>query len=327
MPHIQRINYARSSSYCSRITNIYYDVYYVVKRVRKFKFKLIIICIPLILVSINILFHFCVSSSFLPLFPSFLSTLMIFRNVCGSAGAFNCRPIFASVPHPMPVPADAWVRYVPWISSPNGAFLRLTIRMRQWRKHRSISWRAQWRMSWSFTVICCSSKGQLYLSFCCCSPRFVLMVVDHIIVPHTHSLTHRHSYRLHVHRILWELFVCKLLYKVNICFYVLLATQRSYGWSRFSAASGLPTQPPPPPYQGPQQQQTQQAQQQQPQQLPQGYALNGPVSLSAGGYATLQPQPQVTQCLLHRSLNCGCLHSARDVSVAIRGLSSLSALI
>lgn len=40
-------------------------------------------------------------------------------------------------------------------------------------------------------MICCSSKGQLYLSFCCCSPRFVLVVVDHIniIVPHTHTDT------------------------------------------------------------------------------------------------------------------------------------------
>lgn len=83
-----------------------------------------------------------------------------------------------------------------------------------------------------------------------------------------------------------------------------LATQRSYGWSRFSAASGLPTQPPPPPYQPPQHQQ--QAQQQQQTQ----YALNGP-ALNAAGYNTLQPQ---SQCLLHRSLNCSCLHNARDVS-------------
>ncbi|ALC46083.1 foxo, partial [Drosophila busckii] len=71
----------------------------------------------------------------------------------------------------------------------------------------------------------------------------------------------------------------------------------------FSAASGLPTQPPPP-YQAPQQAN-----------LPQGYALNAAVAGSSVGYSTLQPQPQTQQqpqCLLHRSLNCGCLHNARD---------------
>ncbi|XP_033163891.1 forkhead box protein O isoform X1 [Drosophila mauritiana] len=74
-----------------------------------------------------------------------------------------------------------------------------------------------------------------------------------------------------------------------------LCTQQQQG---FSAASGLPSQPPPPPYQPPQHQQGQQ-QQQSP------YALNGP----APGYNTLQPQ---SQCLLHRSLNCSCMHNARD---------------
>ncbi|EDW24594.1 GL24235 [Drosophila persimilis] len=69
---------------------------------------------------------------------------------------------------------------------------------------------------------------------------------------------------------------------------------------QFSAASGLPSQPPPPPYQPPQ---LQQQQQQQP-----SYSLNGP---APGGYQTLQPQSQ-SQCLLHRSLNCSCLHNARD---------------
>ncbi|KAH8268365.1 hypothetical protein KR026_005907 [Drosophila bipectinata] len=76
-----------------------------------------------------------------------------------------------------------------------------------------------------------------------------------------------------------------------------LCTQQQQG---FSAASGLPTQPPPPPYQPPQTQQQQQQGQQ-----PSNYALNGPTP----GYNTLQPQ---TQCLLHRSLNCSCLHNARD---------------
>ncbi|XP_068155992.1 forkhead box protein O [Drosophila tropicalis] len=66
----------------------------------------------------------------------------------------------------------------------------------------------------------------------------------------------------------------------------------------FSAASGLPTQPPPPPYPAPQQQQQQQPQQ--------AYTLNGG---PPGGYGSLQPQPQ---CLIHRSLNCSCLHNARD---------------
>ncbi|EDW42238.1 GM24148 [Drosophila sechellia] len=74
-----------------------------------------------------------------------------------------------------------------------------------------------------------------------------------------------------------------------------LCTQQQQG---FSAASGLPSQPPHPPYQPPQHQQGQQ-QQQSP------YALNGP----APGYNTLQPQ---SQCLLHRSLNCSCMHNARD---------------
>ncbi|KAH8278874.1 hypothetical protein KR018_010692 [Drosophila ironensis] len=76
-----------------------------------------------------------------------------------------------------------------------------------------------------------------------------------------------------------------------------LCNQQQQG---FSAASGIPTQPPPPPYQPPQPQQQQQQQQTQ-----QSYALNGPAS----GYNTLQPQ---SQCLLHRSLNCSCLHNARD---------------
>ncbi|XP_030370018.1 forkhead box protein O isoform X2 [Scaptodrosophila lebanonensis] len=71
----------------------------------------------------------------------------------------------------------------------------------------------------------------------------------------------------------------------------------------FSAASGIPTQPPPP-YQPPQQQQQQQ--------LQQGYTLNGPVNAQGYGGLLPQTQQQQQQCLLHRSLNCNCLHNARD---------------
>lgn len=126
------------------------------------------------------------------------------------------------------------------------------------------------------TIICCMSSLTLHQKLACC-------------------------------RITLDMICCSLRWDRSIKSpsLLVLATQRSYGWSRFSAASGLPTQPPPPPYQPPQPQQQQQGQQ------PSPYALNGP----APGYNTLQPQ---SQCLLHRSLNCSCLHNARDVSILSR---------
>lgn len=304
-------------------------IYYVVYRVRKFNFKLIIICISLILVSINILISFLCFFFFFSSFVSFLFFQLLW--FCATFAAQRGLSTVARF-SPACLIQCQFLRTLESDTCP-GSRARMGLSS-GWLSEcdndastgRSVG---ELNVGWAETT-------QWFVAAARVSCAYHFVVVLHVLFwwwwiislclthTHTHTHRHRHSYRLHVHHILWESFVCKLLYKINICSSVLLATQRSYGWSRFSAASGLPTQPPPPPYQAPQQQQqqqTQQAQQQQPQQLPQGYALNGPVSLSAGGYATLQPQPQVTQCLLHRSLNCGCLHSARDVSVAIRSVS------
>lgn len=188
-------------------------IYYVVYIVRKFKFKLLIICISLNLVSINILISFLCFSFVSSIVSFFFFQLLWFCATFAAQRGLSTVARFS----PACLIQCQFLRTLESDTRPGS------------RARMGLS--SGWLSECDNDASTGRSVGELNVGWAEASQWFVaaarvscayhFVVVLHVFfwwwwiislcLTHTRSYTHthRHSYRLHVHRILWESTVCE----------------------------------------------------------------------------------------------------------------------